>query len=248
MCNGHTIGKGTDTGQDDAFTRLQCCVQARRVLRLDTDDSYLGHQVFDIGCDARDQTAATDRNENRIQRALMLTQDFHRDSALPGNDVRIVKRRNKGTTGFARKVQRIGQRKREALAMQDRVGAPTADSEYLQLRCRTRHDDARIDSQLPCGQRHALSMVAGRGRHHTASLLRIAQLHELVVGTPNLEGKGGLQIFALEQDLVAQYLRQCVCTLQRRAHSQLVHWRRKDLFDVVLQQGLLFGCAIHIVS
>ncbi|MNI01789.1 hypothetical protein D3C73_546430 [compost metagenome] len=129
--------------------------------------------------------------------------------------------------------------------MQHRIGAATAHADDLQLRRRAGHDDGSVDPQLPRRQCHALRMIARRSRDHAASLLRLAQLHQLVVGTADLEGKGRLQVFALEQDLVAQGFGQGRCRLQRRAHGQLIDRRGKDFFHVAFKQGLLIGCETH---
>ena len=50
-------------------------------------------------------------------------------------------------------------------------------------------------------------MVAGTGCNHTALQLFGGQLHHLVEGAAQLEGKNGLQVFAFEQHRMAQTLR-----------------------------------------
>ncbi|MNG40677.1 hypothetical protein D3C84_1293740 [compost metagenome] len=62
------------------------------MLRLDADDAYLRAQVFDVGRDPGDQPTAADRDENRIQLAGVLAQDFHCHGALPGDHVRVIER------------------------------------------------------------------------------------------------------------------------------------------------------------
>ena len=52
------------------------------------------HRVALALLDARDQAAAADRDEDRMDRARMLAQDFHRDGALARDDVGIVERVN----------------------------------------------------------------------------------------------------------------------------------------------------------
>ncbi|MNM97621.1 hypothetical protein D3C81_1101310 [compost metagenome] len=215
------------------------------MFRLDANDAHLRPQVFDVGGDTRDQPAAAHRHEDRLQRPLVLAQDFHGHRALPRDHLRVVERRYKGATGLQGQVQCIGQCKRKAFAVQHRIGAATAHPDDLQLRCRAGHDDGGVDPQFPRGQRHALRMIAGRSRDHADSLLRFAQLHQLVVGAADLEGKGRLQVFALEQDLVAQGFGQGRSRLQRRAHGQFIHRRGKDFFDVAFQQGLLISGKTH---
>lgn len=88
-------------------------------------------------------------------------------------------------------------------------------------------------------------MVARRGRDHAAGFLLIAQLHQFVVGATDLEGERRLQIFALEQDLIAEQRRECRCRLQGGAYRQVVDRRGEDLLHVLLkQQGATHGCLL----
>jgi len=48
---------------------------------------------------------AADRNEDRIQVAAALAQDFHRDGPLPGDDVGIVEGVHEHQTALARQLQ-----------------------------------------------------------------------------------------------------------------------------------------------
>ncbi|MNI67306.1 hypothetical protein D3C73_1229310 [compost metagenome] len=54
-----------------------------------------------------------------------------------------------------------------------------------------------------------------------------------------------MQVFALEQNLVAQRLGQCRRDLQRRAHRQLVNRGGEDFFHVILKQGLSGRRGVH---
>ena len=94
-------------------------------------------------------------------------------------------------------------------------------------------------------QRHALRMVARRSGDHPACFLRIAQLHQFVVGATDLEGERWLQVLALEQNPIAQRLGQRWRRLQRRTHGDVVDRRGEDLFHVLLKQGLLVRAVFH---
>ncbi|MNF84226.1 hypothetical protein D3C81_1295490 [compost metagenome] len=65
-------------------------LQTRGMFRLDANDANFRPQVFDVGGDTRDQPPATHRHEDRVQRPLMLAQDFHRHRALPRDHLRVV--------------------------------------------------------------------------------------------------------------------------------------------------------------
>lgn len=73
-------------------------------------------------------------------------------------------------------------------------------------------------------------MIARRGGHHTSRFLLIRELYQFVVGPANLERKRRLQVFALEQDLVAEQRRERRRHLQRSPHRQVVDRRGQDLF------------------
>ena len=51
-----------------------------------------GRTRFTYAAMPRDQAAAADRDEDRVDRARALAQDLHADRALPGDHVRIVVR------------------------------------------------------------------------------------------------------------------------------------------------------------
>ena len=86
----HAVGEQPDLRQHHALTRGQRLLQAVGVVRLDADDLGLRAQVFDVSGDAGDQAATTDRYEDRVQRALMLAQDFHCHGALAGDHMGVV--------------------------------------------------------------------------------------------------------------------------------------------------------------
>ena len=86
--NSPTCGSVTRRpGRDRARHRV-------RLDRLHADDLHFGAHALDVRRDARDQAAAADRDEDRVERSLPLAQDLHADRALPGDDVRVVVRMN----------------------------------------------------------------------------------------------------------------------------------------------------------
>ncbi|MNH31116.1 hypothetical protein D3C79_914510 [compost metagenome] len=130
----------------------------------------------------------------------------------------------------------MGQRVREALAVQHHLAAPRTHAFNLELRGGGWHHDGRAHAQLAGGQGDPLGMVAGRRGDHPALALGRAQAAETGVGTADLEGKGRLQVFALEQHLVAEAARQGRRRLQGRFDRQVVHGCRKNAPHVVRQQ------------
>ena len=86
----HAVGEHADLRQAHAPAGLERAGHGVGIHRLDADDLDLRAQALDVGGDAGDQPAAADRHEDRIDRRLVLAQDFHADGALAGDHVRIV--------------------------------------------------------------------------------------------------------------------------------------------------------------
>ena len=97
---GGAVGKKPHIGQRHTFFCVYRPHHRVRVVHLHADDLDLGSHRLDVVGHARDQPAAADGDKNRIEltraERLQLHQNFHRDGALSGNDVRVVERVNKG--------------------------------------------------------------------------------------------------------------------------------------------------------
>ncbi|OSM01782.1 hypothetical protein MAIT1_01820 [Magnetofaba australis IT-1] len=65
-------------------------------------------------------------------------------------------------------------------------------------------------------------MVARRGGDDATRLLRVAQVGDAIVGAAQFEGEYRLQIFALEQHVVAQLAREQRSGVQRRLHGGFI--------------------------
>ena len=68
----------------------------------------------------------------------------------------------------------------------------------------------------------ALCVVAGARRDHAARALSLREVSDPVVGAAELVAEDGLEIFALEQDLVLQALREVERRLERRFLGDVV--------------------------
>ena len=152
------------------------------------------------------QPAAAHRHEDRVDRPLVLAQNFHRHGALAGDHVGIVVGVDVDQPFLLDQLQRIGQRLGERIAMQHRLAAAGAHALHFQLWRGPRHDDGGLDPQLLGRQRNALGVVASRCSDHAARQLLRRQLRQFVIGAAHLEGEHRLQVLALEQNLVADTL------------------------------------------
>src|SRR4030095_872177 len=104
---------------------------APRSADLSADDLYVAAQIFDVRADARDQSAATHRNEDRMQRRTVLIEYLHADGALPGDHVRVVKRMDENVAVLRHQVVRVIARFVEVVAVQDHARAEIAHRRYL---------------------------------------------------------------------------------------------------------------------
>jgi hypothetical protein len=92
----------------------------------------------------------------------------------------------------------------EGIALEHHLGAPGPHRLDLDLGGDARHDDHCLDAHQLGRHGQPLGMVAGRGGDHPLGLLLLGELRHLVVGAANLERVDGLQILALDQDLVIE--------------------------------------------
>lgn len=157
-----------------------------------------------IGADAREAAAATDRHHDQIRCAAELLEHLGGDGALPGRGARIVEGRHHGRAGAGDIVD--GGRGGRVVGVADRdelheFAAVHADSVPLLLGRGGRHVDAAAHSHRLARESDSLRVVSGAGGHHTGGLLGIGQLHHEVVGAAQLVGAHGGEVLALEVDL-----------------------------------------------
>ena len=87
---------------------------ARVSLDLHADDAHVGPQRLHRDRDARDQSAAADRHDDRVDRSVGLREQLEPDRALARDDVRVVERGNERRAGLVRDAFRLRERARVA--------------------------------------------------------------------------------------------------------------------------------------
>ncbi len=231
----HAIGKQPDLRQHHPLTSGHGGLQAVGVVRFNANDLDFRAQVLHVGGDAGDQAAAADRHENRVQPTGVLAQDFHGHGALASNGMRIIVGVDVDEAFFIDQFQRIGQCLGERITMKDHFAAARAHAFDLDFRRGLGHHDGGLDAHFPCGEGQPLGMVASRGGDYAASQLFCGQLRQLVVGPADLEREHRLQVFALEQDLVAQAFAQLPGAVQGGFDGNVIDARGEDLLDVLFE-------------
>jgi hypothetical protein len=187
----------------------------------------------------RDQAAAANRDEYRIHLAARLTRELHRDGALPRDDIGIVERMHEHHVALAHDAERVLIGGVVVVAMQHDFAAVIHHGLHLDTRRGLRHHDDSGYAATFRGQRDALGMIAGGCTDHAALRCGIGELGDLVVRTAQLERKHGLQVFALEADIVAEAARQQPRMIQRRFDRDVVDTRLEYALDVVAHDRTL---------
>src|SRR5208282_1444607 len=228
------IGKQADLRELDAAAGLERTVHRIGILRFDADDFDVGLAPLHVRRNAGNQATTADRHEDRVGRRARLTQNFHRDRALPGNDVGIVVWMHKGVTAPACKLECMRTSLVVGIAVQHNVRAARGDRRDLDLRRGDWHDDGCRAFQALRGKRDALRMIAGRGRDHATPQRGTRQLRHFVVRAAQLEGEHRLRVLALEQQYVVQPRRQVWRALKRSFDRDVINAARlKDTFEVI---------------
>jgi hypothetical protein len=236
--HGHPIGE-----EPDMFELHAPPDRARSVHRvgfewLDADDLHVRPERLDVPGNTGDEAAAADRHEHRGQTLLAVPQDLGADGPLSCNHQRIVERMDDGHPVFGG--QRVAVRLGIGITVagQHDLRAHRPHRLHLDLRRGLRHDDDRAQLELAGGVGDALRVIAGACRDDTARALPVRQMRDLVVGSAQLEAEDGLEILALEEDLIAQPERQAGRRVERRLPRHVVNAAGEH---VVEQLGELGG-------
>ena len=164
--------------------------------------------MLDKRGNARRQAAAANRHKHGVDGLGVLAHDFHADGALPRDDFGVVKRRDVGQTAFGNQLHGVVVSIVVRHARQHHIAAACFHRTHLNFRRGFGHHNGCRAAQSLRGKGNALRVVACAGGNHAFAQYVFRQLCHFVVRAAQLEGKHGLQIFAFEQDFVAQAVRQ----------------------------------------
>ena len=202
------IGKQAYIFQRHALACGNRCFHRAAVAGLHADDFNLGAHLLDKRGNARRQAAAANRHKNGVDGLGVLAHNFHADGALPRDDFGVVKRRDVGQTALGNQFHRVVVGIIVRHARQHYIAAARFNRVHFNLGRGFGHHDGRRAAQALRGKGNALRVVACAGGNHAFAQYVFRQLCHFVVRAAQLEGKHGLQIFAFEQDFVAQAVRQ----------------------------------------
>ncbi|MNX87075.1 hypothetical protein D3C86_1189880 [compost metagenome] len=178
-------------------------VHGREALGLHAHDLDAGLQGLGGRGDPRDQPAAADGDDQRVQLRLVF-QHFQRHRSLPRDDRLVVVGVDHDQSTLAGQLvaPRLGIVKR--VPGQHHLGAETTRIGDLDRGREARHHDHGGHAHALRMVGHALGVVAGGHGDHAFGALVVGQRQHAVQCAAFLEGRGELQVLELQPDLGAE--------------------------------------------
>ena len=226
------IREQADITQHHPSTRFERARHRIRIRGLHTNHFNVRSHRFNVSANATDQAAAANRNKHGMNRASMLPQDLHGDSALTRNDLWIIKRMHKGQFFFFLQMQSMLVSIRIRLTRQHHLATARTHCFDLQRRCCCGHHDHGAAPQRFGRQRDTLRVITRRGANHTSPELCGCQLRHLVVRSTQLEAEHALHIFAFQVDTITGAVRERGRELERCFNRKVINARCENLLQI----------------
>ena len=154
-----------------------------------------------------DQTAATDRNNQRVE-LWRGFEHFERERALPRDDVRIIVRMHEHELMFRRQRARMLRSFRQGVAEEHHLGAVALGVAHLHEWRVGGHNNRRGNAKPPGVIRHALRVVARAHRDHATRFFCSREREQFVQRAALFEARSELQIFKLQPHVATENARQ----------------------------------------
>ena len=142
----------------------------RGLLGLHADDADVGPLGLDRQRDAGEQAAATGRDQHGLDLGRLL-EDLQADGALPGDDVGVVEGVDEHRPGLVGELLGGDERLGEVLAVEAHLGAVPRVALTFGIGAPSGMNTVALMPEHLRGERDALRVVAGRGRHDAAGPL-----------------------------------------------------------------------------
>ena len=193
-----SVGEKTDIRQVDTFAGIETLFHGTGINRFHTDYSDFGTDFLDVCGNTGNQSAASYRHENGMDRPGVLTENFHTDRSLTGNDIRIVKWVDKCQVTFFFKHFRVitGIGKRIAEKNDFNVVASVCPDcfNFDGGRCGW-HRDNGLAVQFSGRQGDSLGVIAGGCTNNPLFQLAGGKIGHFVIGAAKLETEDALHVF-----------------------------------------------------
>ena len=204
VLDGDAVGKGVHRVQGDLMSLAVAFKHAGGVAGLDAVDLHRGLELLDGIGHAGDEAAAADGHDDRIHIPHLL-EDLQADGSLAGDDLVVVKGVDEGSASLLLGFHRSGVGVVIGAGHQHHLGAQALGGLHLADGGRIGHVDHALRPLAGGGQGDALGVVAGAAGDDSGLLLLVAQLADLIIGAPELEAAGHLEVLCFEIELrVAQ--------------------------------------------
>ena len=192
-----TIGDGGDGGQTLYLAVVDGIEHAGSAGCLHAVDLDIGIELLDGEGNAGDESAAADRNDDRV-RVGQLVENFQTDSALSRDNPVVIKGMNEGVALLVAQIERslIGVVV-NAVDKAD-VRAELAGGLHLGDGGAVRQADQRLDAALGGSEGNALRVVAGGAGDDAPCLFLVGEGSDLIVSASDLEGACHLKTFRLQ--------------------------------------------------
>ena len=156
------------------MARAERLRERRRALRLHADDPDARLALRRRERDPRDEPAAADRHDQRVELVRVLEQ-LERDGALAGDDVVVVERVDVRASALARDLERDGVRLVVAAVGEHGLRAAALDRGELRERHALRQHDRDGSADELRGERDALAVIAGGRGDDAGGALRVVE-------------------------------------------------------------------------
>ncbi len=165
--------------------------------RFHADNLNFGIQQLGKRRNARRQSAAANGNQNIIHERQFFD-NFHRNRALTGRHLQIIKGMDKGITFFFRKLIRICTGFIINVTVQNNFRSVAFRSVDLDERRRRRHNDGRLNVVAFGRIGNTLRMISRGSRNQPSLSLFLRKRAHLIISAPQFIGSGKLHIFRLQ--------------------------------------------------
>ena len=191
-------------GELDSAPRSQRLVHRIGIDRFYPDNFDFRIKSFYVCGDTGNKSAATDRGKYSVDRASMLTQNFHSDGTLPCYDIGIIVRMHKSSARVCCQFTRMSIGLVIGIAVSHHRRATRLYGLHLDLRSGDRHYDSGVTIKPLRRECYPLSMVAGGSGHHTTFERGGRKLNHFIVSAPHFKREYRLHILPLQKQPIVQ--------------------------------------------
>jgi hypothetical protein len=200
--DGDAVGDGGSGVEGDGVVGGEGVAHGGEARGLHADDADAGLHFLDGAGDAADEAAAADGDDDGFE-VFDLLEEFEADGSLPCHDERVVEGMDEGHALLFAEAGGFGAGLVVVAAVENDFGSEAAGGGDFDERRGEWHDDDRANASAGGVVGDALRVVAGAGGDDSAGGLLVGEHGDLVEGSALFEAARHLQVFKLEEDVLA---------------------------------------------